>query len=311
MSYLEPQRFLLMNMVLQKKPPPEQPNEEDIPPGTYLSSCNGCKFVEGGSKLFCQNCPKTCGTFVEAEVSISESCRSVSNENGKLVCEIPPEDLEHLPRGTYLGSCSGCTLENLGTILRCLSCRDTRGQSQASELNVSSCSSVGNKNGKLECQASSAIPARKLQEEGGDIPAGLYRDSCSGCTYKRYNEELFVLQCLACRTDQGVTVPSEMFMYNPCSVVNQNGKLSCELPSSGSGSTAEDGGEMAGIRINVKSNDGSIDTVVYDERKVAEGWRKDADGFYKDTTTHGNAGHNGDAQEGNTVPAHASVTREL
>ncbi|KAL7560969.1 hypothetical protein ACA910_022453 [Epithemia clementina (nom. ined.)] len=254
------------------------PNDEGIPSGPYLTSCNGCKLTEDGEKLFCKNCPKSCGSFVSSEVSVA-ACESFSNNNGTLVCETLSEEAQSLPQGTYLGSCDGCSMQSNG-MLRCTACKNSEGGTSASTVDVTGCSTVGNNDGRLVCESTAKILAKYLQKKDG-LPDGDYLSSCSGCSYEAEND-YFVLSCMACNTQDGDTKSSRIYLYKPCWVINKNGQLTCELRRDG---VDKDGKHTAGIRISIKSNSGDLDSVVYDEKKIADGWEVGSDGYLRKVAT--------------------------
>jgi len=64
------------------------PNAEDIPEGTYIGSCGGCKLVDGrGAKILsCSACKDAYGRSSASTMNI-DGCKVIGNNNGELVCE--------------------------------------------------------------------------------------------------------------------------------------------------------------------------------------------------------------------------------
>mmetsp|Transcript_6099 Transcript_6099/g.7495 ORF Transcript_6099/g.7495 Transcript_6099/m.7495 type:complete len:169 (-) Transcript_6099:254-760(-) len=137
------------------------PNEEGIPPGTYLQSCNGCGLaadVDGTRNMLqCSQCPKPCGAVVRSNIVHIDACEAFGNNAGKLVCDTPSNE-EELPDGTYLGSCEGCRLtdgEGGNAVLSCSACKNTKGGTDESDFTILSeggCKVIGNDDGRLVCE---------------------------------------------------------------------------------------------------------------------------------------------------------------
>lgn len=70
--------------------------------------------------------------------------------------------------GSYLGSCSGCSIDDGADMLKCTKCTKTCGAQIESSIAFSSCgsSAFGNNGGKLVCE---------------DLPPGPYLRSCNNC----------------------------------------------------------------------------------------------------------------------------------
>ena len=205
--------------------------------------------------------------MVDAEIS-TEACASFSNDNGKLVCETPSNGPGKLPKGTFLGSCGGCSFDEESKSLSCESCKNSRGTTNASKLDVTGCRSVGNNDGYLVCEDTVRMLARYVQKQQG-LPDGDYLDSCSGCNYTP-EDNTFVLSCMACNTMSGHTKSSRIVMHDLCPVSNSNGQLTCEEFNG-----PED---TAAFRITIKTDGGEPDTVIYAEKELADGWTVDAEG---------------------------------
>lgn len=72
--------------------------------------------------LICTHCPKSCGARVPSSIDVSECSHGFGNNEGKLVCDGPPNQ-DGLPPGSYQQTCGGCTLQFAkGDALRVLSC---------------------------------------------------------------------------------------------------------------------------------------------------------------------------------------------
>lgn len=59
-------------------------NALDIPPGTYRSSCGGCKIE--AEMLVCDQCEDSRGALRRSFIALTE-CESFTNRDGFLVCE--------------------------------------------------------------------------------------------------------------------------------------------------------------------------------------------------------------------------------
>lgn len=223
------------------KPPP-QPNEEGLPPGSYLKSCNGCRSVPLTNLFYCTQCTRGCGKVVESDKAVVDRCASFGNDNGHLVCEEGAGfqeakaqllgNAEGVPEGPYLESCGGCRAirdeEALAgqTRLACSGCLDWHGATHASSLILESClaggDTVGNENGVLVC----APPP---------LPKGAYKSSCRDCRLAKAPEDaVYFLRC-RCRDaqenlkDAVLYPPPGQTGFGMCnSIDNQNGALVCD-----------------------------------------------------------------------------------
>lgn len=114
-------------------------------------SCGGCKVVD--EVLKCE-CKMGCGTYVQASIS-TKGCTSFGNDNGKLVCEsrYTARDLEHLPKGNYVNTCSGCSYDSSTEVLTCQGCLDSVGKKHETSLSLKDTNcDVINSNGNLQCK---------------------------------------------------------------------------------------------------------------------------------------------------------------
>lgn len=113
-------------------------------------SCGGCKVVN--DVLKCE-CKKGCGTYIQASIS-TDGCSSFGNDNGKLVCEntYTTRDLEFLPKGNYVNTCSGCSYDQTKKSLTCQGCLDPTGKKHETTLTITEGCNVINENGKLQCK---------------------------------------------------------------------------------------------------------------------------------------------------------------
>ena len=119
-------------------------NANELPGGSYLASCRGCRLKIGTAKgeqwgvptLFCSRCPKLGetqatspsqtdwfrpGMVAEASLPLSK-CGLYKNERGSLACEAPPNG-NIVPEGPYQSSCGGCTFSKTTNTLACTHCR--------------------------------------------------------------------------------------------------------------------------------------------------------------------------------------------
>lgn len=133
------------------------PNEGELPPGTYVQSCAGCKVLEDGVTLFCKHCMYPCGVDGESSVRI-DNCKSNFFENieGHLHCH------GKMPKGSYKTSCSNCKLKDDDRFLYCEVCYQAHGFPKAHiELELHGCERVGNHDAALVCE----------DETEGSVPA--------------------------------------------------------------------------------------------------------------------------------------------
>lgn len=114
-----------------------------LPSGSYERSCERIAMV--GSVLTA-NCKDQNGVMIHSRLYVRDCWGDVTNEYGELVC-----GERRLPRGSYSESCGECRTD--GSALRC-SCKDTRGNSIHTTLDLASCewqSGITNKDGHLQC----------------------------------------------------------------------------------------------------------------------------------------------------------------
>ena len=113
------------------------------PSGSYSRSCNKAELV--GSVLIAE-CKDQNGETIKTRLYARDCTGDISNDMGELRCA-----LRRLPSGSYNRSCSACTAE--GSSLQC-TCRDTKGKSIRTALDLASCDyggDVTNKDGHLQC----------------------------------------------------------------------------------------------------------------------------------------------------------------
>jgi len=226
-------------------------NEEDIPSGTYLTSCNGCALVEDKTKLQCSQCPNGLGRWVPVGPIAVDLCKNFANVNGKLTCDLE-ENHASAPKGSYLGSCGGCAAsvemnmvtlqdddgtlyeEELGqTVLRCSHCKNSRGELTGGKtsLVIDDCTHVGNSEGNLVCEDDPTTLPPAIFES---LPFGTYQASCSGCIYTEASptQTTPLLSCSACMTGEGSLVASKLGLIqgiDTCrNIRNKNGRLICD-----------------------------------------------------------------------------------
>eukprot|EP00960_Hanusia_phi_P059900 764321-Hanusia_phi.AAC.6 len=79
----------------RKQSQPLESNEPDIPPGSYVGSCHGCKLVSEGKRLHCSQCLNTRGQRVDSSILLSDCTEEehVGNADGKLTCERKPAQM--------------------------------------------------------------------------------------------------------------------------------------------------------------------------------------------------------------------------
>ena len=78
------------------------------------------------------------------------NCRSVGNNNGRLVCEDSGNGGQQLPPGSYIQSCSSCDVRR--NVLSCI-CQDKNGRGNRTSLELRFCRGpVANDDGHLTCQ---------------------------------------------------------------------------------------------------------------------------------------------------------------
>ena len=139
------------------------------------------------------------------------------------VFDTPPDvmipEVRSLPRGSYIRSCSECSL--LRGVLRCKCEKSENGRksSWTSQLDMRSCSNssdIANWSGRLMC----------MSNDSDKLPQGSYLRSCHECRVSESNQ----LNCL-CRKRNGDWQPSslglELCPEQYQLISNCNGELSC------------------------------------------------------------------------------------
>jgi hypothetical protein len=114
-----------------------------LPSGSYSRTCSDERMI--GSVLTAE-CKDQNGVTIRTRLFVRGCVGDIANVYGELVCE-----RQRLPEGSFNRTCSGCTAQ--GSSLRCL-CRDTKGASIKTALDLSSCDWSGgitNKDGHLQC----------------------------------------------------------------------------------------------------------------------------------------------------------------
>jgi hypothetical protein len=113
------------------------------PTGSYSRTCNNETML--GSVLTAE-CKDQNGITIRTRLYVRNCVGDIANIFGELVC-----DGRRLPPGSYSRSCNACSAE--GSALRC-TCRDTKGASIKTALDLASCawrSDITNKDGHLQC----------------------------------------------------------------------------------------------------------------------------------------------------------------
>lgn len=200
-----------------------QPNGADIPKGSYLDSCAGCRLEEGGPRLRCTHCrvPGSPSGPSELNVATCSAPVTVDNIQGALQCK-PPPNAPNIPRGGYARSCQGCKLEEGGALLSCSHCDTADGGRKASSFPLARCKAPGvldNSNGNIVCHG---------MPNGRNIPSGGYQQTCNGCELEGENGAF--LRCFDCRTAAGGQRESTIQVSSctpPASIDNVGGILTC------------------------------------------------------------------------------------
>eukprot|EP00913_Durusdinium_trenchii_P013457 g12637.t1 len=198
---------------LKEKP---LPNQEGLPPGSYLDSCRGCLI--SGTRLTCSHCRAPGPTqrpFLAAatsEAARAVTCRAMCS-TAAIVAQPPatrqdvPNDLA-CPPGPYLKSCQGCRSE--AGHVSCALCRRADGRQVAAEAAAGRCrwpAQLENQDGELVCSGSLAGP---------------YKQSCSKC--QQLDD---VLSCECAKSDGQRLVSSYEVSrcQSPAELHNREGKL--------------------------------------------------------------------------------------
>ena len=117
--------------------------QQRAPRGSYSRTCNSAELI---GSILTANCKDQNGVTIRTRLYVGNCFGDVSNNMGELVC-----GGRSLPRGSFNQSCNACTAE--GSALQC-TCRDTKGASIKTELDLGSCDWQGditNKDGHLQC----------------------------------------------------------------------------------------------------------------------------------------------------------------
>jgi len=79
----------------RKQRQPLESNQPDVPPGSYMGSCHGCRLVSEGRRLHCTQCMNTRGERVDSSILLSDCSEEehVGNADGRLTCEKKPAHL--------------------------------------------------------------------------------------------------------------------------------------------------------------------------------------------------------------------------
>ncbi len=131
---------------------------QQVPAGSYLSSCRDVREVAGWLKASCQD---RSGRWVEANTAISWCApgNDIANEDGRLVCKTAPAQgaapafgSERPPNGSYMSSCRDIRM--VAGWLKA-TCQDSRGRWVDSNTAASWCGpgrDIANVDGRLTCR---------------------------------------------------------------------------------------------------------------------------------------------------------------
>ncbi|CAK9079975.1 unnamed protein product [Durusdinium trenchii] len=197
---------------LKEKP---LPNQEGLPPGSYLDSCRGCLI--SGTRLTCSHCRAPGSPSIASNLEYQKCpLPQINNIQGRLQCE-PKPNAASIPRGGYQRSCKGCDMQ--GDVLHCSHCGTASGNQVPASFEVLRCpapAELDNDNGRLTCRG---VP--------NDLacPPGPYLKSCQGC-----RSEAGHVSCALCRRADGRQVAAEAAAGRcrwPAQLENQDGELVC------------------------------------------------------------------------------------
>lgn len=113
--------------------------------------------------------------------------------------------------GSFLGSCSGCAVDDEADVLSCTKCTKPCGAKVRSSIKFSECPSAafGNNGGALSCE---------------DLPGGTYLRSCRNC--QKIADEL---HCTCPSAEFQGGKQSSIRLREDCgNIINNNGELRCE-----------------------------------------------------------------------------------
>ncbi|MEP9376290.1 CVNH domain-containing protein [Aquabacter sp. CN5-332] len=131
---------------------------QQIPPGSYLSSCRDVREVAGWLKATCQD---GSGGWVEATTAIGWCApgKDIANENGRLVCKSASSGFggsssfgERPPSGSYMSTCRDIRM--VAGWLKA-TCQDSRGKWVDATTAASWCTTgrdIANVDGQLTCR---------------------------------------------------------------------------------------------------------------------------------------------------------------
>lgn len=192
-----------------------------LPSGSYRNSCADARAsYQGRDKILTAQCQKANGGREMTSLRY-DSCRGdIANTNGRLTCSTSggpggpggPGGGAQYPAGSYRSSCSTLTMS--GSVLSA-TCRDSRGANVRSSLDVRNCDNrdIANLNGRLTCAGGG----------GGQIPAGSYRQTCSGMSM---TAQILTANCLDNRR-QRVRSTLDVRTCSGRDIANANGRLTC------------------------------------------------------------------------------------
>jgi len=146
------------------------PNEENIPPGSYKTSCWACAVAtDDDNELLTCECEDSQEELRRTYYYLDGSCIAFKNIDGKLICdeEIQNPDYKQLPKGAYLDECGKCTFNGATRLLECDACRDKAGGLHKTSLQVpkENCDIVCDM-GNLRCKDPEDTKTVKNEQEG-------------------------------------------------------------------------------------------------------------------------------------------------
>ena len=256
------------------------PDYGNVPPGSYLQSCEAARVVYGATLV--AQCPTDHGRFVEASLRLP--CRGdIANEGGRLICRAGYDGGydRGAPTGSYQRVCRNERL--LRGDLLTAECADRFGRWSETSLRLPCRDDIASEDGRLVCRGTG------YDTGFDDAPIGSYRQSCRDP--RVYGGDVLVAEC---RDRFGRYLETDLRL--PCrgDIANEGGRLTClggGYPPTGYPGIGGDGGLPRGGFVesctSPRVRDGILTANCPDRfgrplfaslRLPCDGWVENADG---------------------------------
>jgi hypothetical protein len=198
---------------------------QDIPPGSYQSTCRSIKVHHDRLQAKCQTSQ---GNWVKTSLSDVDRCAGdITNVEGQLTCN----QNAATPPGTYVQTCRDIRMRYNTLWARC---QTSNGQWVDTSLNnFTQCQNIVNIEGHLQCGGYGNDRDRDRDRDhdgdrnggwrGGSAPRGSYTQTCRDIQVR--GDDLRA----RCQTTDGRWLDTSLDGYNRCvgDIVNDEGRLEC------------------------------------------------------------------------------------